>query len=129
MELGFNSLFNGPVGLDRRFLDQHDGYVVPDGINPVTLDAFEALLVGRDLDVAFAFRAGEDFEKKGVQGHDDLLSCCSAPGRIRHRLARVNNSGNSVPGYSFPELWKYPSADSFTIKKQRIRGMSNLAPN
>ena len=95
MDRGFNSLFNGPVGLDRRFLDQHDRNVVPDGINPVTSDAFEALLVGRNLDVAFAFRASEDFEKKGVQGHDDLLSCCSASGRIRHCPARVNNSGKS----------------------------------
>src|SRR5882762_4349260 len=42
-----------------RFIDQHDGNVITNGIDAVAFDAFQAAAVGFQLDLCFACRAGK----------------------------------------------------------------------
>jgi hypothetical protein len=50
-------------GLDRRLIDQHDGNVVFDGIDPVTLGTLQTLRVLTVFERLFAGRTNQNFQK------------------------------------------------------------------
>jgi tetratricopeptide (TPR) repeat protein len=53
----------------HRFIDEHDGNIVLDGIHPATGLALEAGTVPDELYRCLAVRAGENFEEFGIDGH------------------------------------------------------------
>jgi len=60
------SIFGFSFGLNRGLFDQHDRDAVPDRIDAVAADAFQALLVFSQLNVSLAERAGQNGEKLRV---------------------------------------------------------------
>ena len=56
--------------LDLRFIDQHDGNVVLDWIDPVTLGAFQGFRVLTVFERLFAGRTNQNFQK--VFGNHNL---------------------------------------------------------
>jgi hypothetical protein len=63
-ENSFHRLF-----FDFGFIDQHDGYIVPNGINAVALDALQSALIGLHLERRFAEGADQNFEQILMNSH------------------------------------------------------------
>src|SRR5690349_2037181 len=52
-----------------RLIDEHNGNIVADGINPFALDALEPTLVGFHLDLGLAQRADQNLQQIFTDGH------------------------------------------------------------
>src|SRR5688500_5288198 len=82
---------------DRRFVDEHHGNVVADGINALALDAFQRAFVRFQLDFRFAGRTREYFQEFLTNCHGMTFLCGAQCGNAESLpyLLRRNQCGNT----------------------------------
>lgn len=56
---------HGTLFFDQRLIDQHNWYIIPDGIDAMALSALQTTAVRFEFERFFADRANQDFEQIG----------------------------------------------------------------
>jgi hypothetical protein len=57
---------DGSIRLNAGLIDEHNGDVILDGIDAVASDTLQALSIRCELDIGFAQRTSQDFQKLRV---------------------------------------------------------------